>query len=187
MIGVHFHGSGFVEIHVPEIEPFIGVGNFLAVRRPGDAVEKGRRNTEIDFAHFTQAILRAQVQRVFAGLVGKVGNGFSVRRPGRGAVGDARRIRDVTNIALFRRDSENFAVGFEDSAHASGRNRGVIDVLCDFFEMRADFDEVGFDMDLNGLLAVRGEVVQVQRAELFVDNRARAGVGGFNGQASIFE
>ncbi len=187
IIGIHFHWGRFVQIHVPEIEPLIGVSDILAIRRPGQTVEVGRRSSEIDFAHFTQAVLGAQVQRVFAGLIGKISDRFSVRRPGRAAVGDAGRIRDVANIALFRGNRENFAVSFEDGANTGGRNRGVINVFRDFFEMGADFDEVGIDMDPNRLLAMSREIEQVERAELFVDNRAGAGLGGFNGQPVIFD
>jgi hypothetical protein len=187
IIGVHLHRSGLIEIYVPEIEPLVGVSDFLAVWRPGEAVEIGRRRAEIDFADFTQTILGAQVQRVFAGLVGEISNGFSVGRPRRAAVGDAGRIRDVANISLFSGNGENFAVRFEHGAHAGGRNRGVIDVFGDFFEMGTNFNQVWINVDLNGLLPMSGEIIEVKRAELFVHNRAGTGVGGLNGQAVIFD
>ena len=69
-------------------------------------------------------------------------------------------------------------MGFEDGANTGGRNRGVIDVFRNFFEMGADFYKVGIDVDLNGLLMLSGEIVKVERTELFIDNRAGAGVRG---------
>lgn len=69
VINVNFYRSGFVYIHIPEVQALIRVGYVLAVGRPRGAVEKRWRIAEIDLANITQSILRAQVKRVLAGLV----------------------------------------------------------------------------------------------------------------------
>src|SRR5258708_6230701 len=70
-VGIYADGRTFFDIHVPDVHALVGVGNFLAVGRPGGAVEIGWRIAEADFFHFAEAGLIHDVESVISGFVGE--------------------------------------------------------------------------------------------------------------------
>ena len=103
-VGIHAHGSLFVEVHVPDIQTLVGIGNLLAVGGPDGRVVERRRVAQADFSHLAQAVLVADVELILAGFIRKVGDGLAVGRPDGIQFADGRRVRKVSNVALFSRD-----------------------------------------------------------------------------------
>ena len=96
-------------------------------------------------AHRAQAVLIADGELVFAGLVGEIGDGFAVGRPCRIAVGNGRTARDIANVTLVGGHGENLSPGFENGPRAGRGNAEVLNALgFDFGEVRAHrFDVSG--------------------------------------------
>ena len=127
------------------------------------------------------------MQGIFAGLVGEAGDPLAVRRPGRVAVGDGGRACQVADIALLGGNGEDFAVRLEYRARAVRREIGVGELpRRDLLEPRTHLREIGRDAHRDGARFRRGEIEQVQRTELFVDDRARTGRGRLQIEAVVF-
>lgn len=78
-IRIDFYGRGLVEVEVPNVQPLVRIGNFLAVRRPFRLVEKRRRVAQRNFPRFAKSALILQVQSIFAAFVREIRDPFSVR------------------------------------------------------------------------------------------------------------
>ena len=112
--------STFFDIHVPQIQSLVGERNLLTVRRPRRAIKIRWRISQPDLLHVTQSRLIHQMKRVFPGFVGKKRNPFSVWRPRWIALGNRCGPSQISDVALFRRDCQNFAASLEHGA-CSGR------------------------------------------------------------------
>ena len=170
-VGIHFHWRFFIEVHVPIIQPLVGVADFLGVRRPRRRIIKSRGIAEIDFANRPEAALLADVQRVFSGLIGKIRNRFSIRRPRGIALHHGRGVGQIADVALLGRHGQNLPPHAEHRASACRRNvRGADSPRLDFQEVRADFCEIGYRLDIQCAVVSGVQVQQMQRSELLVDN-----------------
>src|SRR5215213_6246065 len=60
-VRIDFNRRGLVDVDVPQIQPFVGVSNLFAVRRPHRRIEKRWWSAKTNFLHFTHSRLVAQV------------------------------------------------------------------------------------------------------------------------------
>ncbi len=87
ILGVDFDGVRVVDVEIPEVEFLVGVKDTFRVRGPVGRVEVGGRGAEVDHLRRSDAVLIADEELVLAGGIAEVGDGFSIRRPGRVALG----------------------------------------------------------------------------------------------------
>ena len=79
----------------------IHVGDLPGIRRPNRMKIETTGLAEIDVARRAGTILITNLEFIFAGGIGKVGNPFAVGRPGRGTLGNAGSVGNVAGVALF--------------------------------------------------------------------------------------
>ena len=95
-----------------------------------------------------QAVLIADGEFVFSGLIGKICDGLAVGRPRRIAIGDGGTARDVANVALVGGNGENLSPGFEHSAGTGRRDAEILNALgLDLGEVRPHGVDVADDAD----------------------------------------
>src|ERR1017187_1689827 len=140
-----------------------------------------------DLARLAFAGLRFEVQRVFARFIREVSYRLTVWRPGWRTLHDARRASEIANVALVRGRREDFAVRLKDRAHAGGGDPGFANLARHVLEMRPHFGEVGRHLDGYLVLLLRGDVVDMNLPELFVDDGARPGGGVFDVLPRVFD
>jgi len=151
-------------------------------------VEEGRIGAKVDDFGCAEAVLVANEELVFAGCVAEVGDGFAVGRPVGIAFGGSGSSGEVAGVAFFGGDGEDVSVGLEDGARAGGGDVGVADFLRgDGGEMGTEVGQVAVDGDVDGLVLMGAEVVEMEGAELFVDEGSGAGGDGFEVVAVIFD
>ena len=119
------------------------------------------------------------------GLVREVGDGLAVGRPGRVALHDARRSRQVPDVALLGRDGQDLAAGLEHGPGAVRRDGGRGDARADLDVVRPDLGQVALERDRDGLGRARGRVEQAEGAELLDDDPAGAGRGRLEVEAVV--
>ena len=137
------HGFAVGEIHIPEVQAFVGISDLLTVRTPDRVIEEGWRTAKVDLLRLTLSIRVAEVQRILARFVGEIRDPFSVRRPCRISVSDSWRTGQISNIAFFSGRGEDFAPRFEHGPRPRGRNIGVKNLLADdFFKVRPNLREI---------------------------------------------
>jgi hypothetical protein len=127
---------------------------------------------QVDHAWCVDTALIAQVQPILARRVREIGDPASVGRPCGVALLDAGRLRDVADIAVFGRYRQDVAVRFEDGSHAGRRDIPVHDLRRDVLPVRPHRCHIGRDADVNRMFLLGGQIEQVQRIELRVDDRA---------------
>src|SRR4029077_7872069 len=95
----------------------------------------------------------------------------AVGGPDRVSIVRAGRLRQVTPIALVRRNSEDVAARLEGRAHAGGRKARGADHARDALELRAGPRKVADDVDRERFGLARLDVEEVDDAVLLVDDR----------------
>src|SRR5262249_10996919 len=150
------------QVHVPQVEPLVTVGDPFAVGRPDRVIVERRRLTQGDLLRLAGAEGVAQVKLVLARFVREVRDPLAVGRPGRRALGGAGGLRQVANVAFFGRDGQDFAAGREHGAGPGRRQRGVAEPLADLFIARPGAAEVGGERHFYRPGFARGQVVEVQ-------------------------
>src|SRR6185437_1630380 len=96
----HGPGAARSEIHIPEVELLIAEEELRSVGRPPESIIKGIALPEGNPAHGARTVLRADGQIVLPGLIGEVGDGLAVGRPGRLTVHRAGTVGEVLDAAL---------------------------------------------------------------------------------------
>ena len=172
-IGVDMDRFAGLDVQIPEIQPLVAVHNHLAVGRPGRRVVKRRRIAELDFLHLTKAILLAHVQCVFPGLIGEIGNPFSIGGPRGIALGCPHCVGQVADVAMLHRHGQNLSMRFKHGPRACRGNVRVRDLVPDLHVVRPHCRKIATDLDANRVLFARCRIEQMNRAELFVDNGVR--------------
>ncbi len=187
-VGVHLQGRPPGQVHVPEIEAFVRVGDLLGVGRPGGRIEERGRAPESDLLHLAQAVLVANVQRILAGFVREPGDGLPVRRPGGVAVGRGRGAGDVADVALLRGHGQDLPVRLEERALPRGRDVRAQDLLgFQLREVRARLGKVPCHPHVDDVVPAAREVDEVQRAELLVDDDPGPGGRSLDVQALVLD
>ena len=64
-------------------------------------------------------ILRSEMKLILAGFIGEIRDPLAVGRPRRIAFRCAYGVGEIANVSVFYRNSQYFAVRFEDSARAT--------------------------------------------------------------------
>ena len=173
--GDPLHGPG-LDVEPEERERVVGEGDLGAVGRPvRRAVEA--RAAELELLHVAAAVLGPDVEGVFAGFVGEIGDGLPVGRPGRIALVDARSHRQVAGIALLGRDGDDLAPELEDGPRAGRRHAVGEDPLGALDVAFAELGQVGGDADDEPAGSALGDIVEVERAGLLEDDLAGPGRG----------
>ncbi len=187
-VGVHVlrHGRCLVEVQIPHFEPFVGVGELPRIRGPPGRIIKGGRIAQGNFPHFARPALIADVEGVFARLIGQVSDRLAIRRPGWVPLDHGRSSGQIANIAFFGRHGEDLAAGGKDRPGAGRGEGGGLDLLgLDLLEVGSDFRQIARNADVQRLAAAGTEVEQAQRTELFIDDGPGPCRGRFNVQAVI--
>src|SRR5262245_10942154 len=170
---VYLYRGFLLYVYIPEIEPLVAVGDLLAVGRPDRIIVEGGRVAERDLFHLAHSVLAAEMQRIFARLIGEVGDPFAIGRPGRATLHDARRVGQVADVALFGGHGKDFAARLEDGSRAGGGEFRPRDAVADFHIARSHLRQIARDANVQFLRLARFQVEEIQGAELLVDNRAR--------------
>src|SRR5262249_51656351 len=97
------------------------------------------------------------------------------RRPRRIALDRARCVGQVSNVAFFRGDSQNLAVGFEHGPDSGWRDCIGMDLAGDVLKMTADLGHVSGDCYVDGVVFAAVQIVKPDRSELVIDYGAGAG------------
>ena len=167
------HRLALLDVEVPDPHVRVDEGDLFRIGRPlRRAIEARLRHR--DLRHVADPGLRREVQRVFARLVGEIGDRLSVRRPGRESLHDRGRVRDDSRIAFFRRDGEDLATRFEECAGRVRRQVSVREPRADVHHASAYFRQISGDAHGNRFQGASLQIEQRQPAELLNDN----GVGG---------
>ncbi len=177
-IGVDLHRHGMFQVHDPEVQALVRVGDLPAVGRPAGAVEIGGRLAEVDRPHRAQPIRGTQVEGVFAGRVREPGHPLPVGRPGGVAVRDAGAAGEVPGVPLLGGHGEDLAPRLEQGPLPAGGQGRVEDLTgLHLLEVGAALRQVRREGDRHPGGLPGGEVVEVQGAELVVDDAAGSGGG----------
>ena len=136
-----------VDVDVPGREVRIDVGDLLAVGRPPGRRVEGWLVIEPDLPRRLHAQRVADVQLVFAALLGEVGNPLSVRRPRRIALHYPRRCGEVSRVALLGRHGEDVAASLEQGSRPGRRDVRVGEPASDVDETRAQLRHVARQLD----------------------------------------
>ncbi len=127
------------------------------------------------------------MQRVLAGLVGEKCDRLAVGRPRRIALGDPGGAREIADVALFGGHAEDFSARFKDGASAGGRNRGVFNLVADFFVVRTRCGKIAGNVDVDFCRFAAAGIERENFAELFVDERVGSGRERFEVEALVFD
>ena len=177
VIGIDLGEFSRRHIDVPQVQLIVVESDVLAVGRPLRVRIIGRMAGEFDLAGISVARLRLDVQRVLARFVGEIGNRLAVRRPRGRSFHHAGRVRQIADVALIGGHRENFAVRLKYRANAGGGNAGIANFPRHILKTRPHFGEVGRHFDRHLVFLLRRRVVNMDLAELLVNNAARTGGG----------
>ena len=186
VIRLHQHRFLLLQVDIEEMAVVVQVRDLLAVRRPiGRGIE--RLIAERDLLHFARTILVAHVQRVIARFVGKVRDALAIGRPAWLPLHHRRALGQVARVALFGRNGDDLAPRFEDCPRTVGRYVGIGEPLGDVDVVRPHLRQIAGqgDRDLLGPPAL--QVIQMQRAELFIHDGARSRRSRFEIEALVFD
>ncbi len=78
---VHPDRFFLIQVHKPESQVAIHIGDFLAVRRPAGQVIKRRILIQSDLYHIFRTFLVLDMEHVFARFIREISDVFAVRRP----------------------------------------------------------------------------------------------------------
>ena len=162
-------GLLLIQADEPELVHFVPVEKLLAVRRPyrAVAIDSAIRRD----ARFLPTHLRTGVELVLAGLVRKVGDPLAIGRPGGiQFVNAGMLLGERANAAVFGRNGENVAAGFDESASCRRRERVAADGWRDVFEFRAGFDVFSAHDDGEIAHLAAGEIEFVEQTAVFIDD-----------------
>src|SRR5262245_41240607 len=123
-IGIDPRQPAARDLYHAQVEPFVGEGEVLSVGRPGGRKEEGRVGDR-DLARLTESILGSDHELVLAALIGEPGDGLSIGRPDRIAIGCSRRTGEVAPIAFLDRNSEDLAPSLKQRARSRWRERRI--------------------------------------------------------------
>ncbi len=166
------------QVDQPQVQALVVQHDLAAVRRPAWLVEERRRLAERDLAHRAAAVGGADVQRVLAGFVRQPRDALAVGRRRGIAVGDARRLRQVADLALLGRRGEDVAVRLQDHALARRREHRFLDRAGhDGQVVRPKLRQVGVYRHGQRLHRAGGDVEDLELAEGVDDDAAGAGAG----------
>src|SRR4029434_6906074 len=147
-VRVHMSWRFFLKLHAPKIQTFIGVCDFLGVGRPRRRIIEGRRLAEIDLADLAEAALIADMQVVFARLVGEIGDKFSVGRPRGITFDNVGRVRQIADIAFLGRHRQYLSANTENRASAGRRDISeAYSLRLNLLEGRPDLGKVAHELD----------------------------------------
>ena len=164
----------------------VRIGDVFRIGRPVRCVEERGTFPQIDDLGRCEAVLVAHLKLVFTGGVAEVGDRLAVGGPCGIALEGARCSGEVARIALLGRHREDVTARLDEDA-CSGRRE--VDALhgrgCDLRQSRPQRRQVAADRDVEYALRAGGEVEQVERAELLIDERARTRVQGLEVEAVV--
>src|SRR5439155_22316593 len=138
----------FLKLHTPEVQALIGVCDFLGVGRPPRRIIEGGRLAEIDFADVAEAALIADMQVVFARLVGEIGDRFSVGRPSGIAFDNIGRVCQIADVAFFGGYCQYLSADTENRASARRQDiREAYPLRLNLLEVRPDLGKVAHQLN----------------------------------------
>src|SRR5262249_2276312 len=170
------------------VEPFVSEGDLLAVGRPLGRVKECVLIREGNFFYFSDSVLVAQAQRIFARVLAEPGDPFAVGRPCRRPVRHAWRTGDVAKIAFIGGYRYDFAASLKNRPGACWREARIQKIFrFNLSEVRSGLGKVPADTNVYPVALSRCEIIDVYPTELLVNNAARSGGGGLQIEPVIFD
>ena len=158
--------------HIDEAQSLLSIAphQLLAVERPDGRVVIGVGAAR-QLGRLAFAVLGTDIELVFPGRVGIVGDPFPVRRPDGVAFVRIRRPRQVTRRPVFSRDGIQIAARDRDHALPIRRRADRLDMLGRIDQGRAARREIFLDLDWHHGRLPAGQIVAPDVARLFEHDR----------------
>src|SRR5260370_32670250 len=172
-----------LQVYVPKTLEAVHQGDSFAVwGQPRGTVEA---RFQLDFRNLARAALRPHGQSGLARLVRTVGDALAVRRPLRLTFHDARRIGQISRVALFSRHGDDLAARGKYGASTVRRERRCGKAPPDVDEPGAQFRKIALHANCNGFGLAGLQLVEGNPAELLIHDRIRPERGGLHVQRLI--
>src|SRR5438552_74381 len=166
---VHFDRLLFCDVCPPEIQVLVRPGNLLAIRRPY-RIEFESLVSAGDRLFFAEAILRSDIDLIFAGAVGNVYDPTAVWRPVNFFLASAWRPGEIADTSLFRWDREHVTTCCEDGAFTVWCDIEVSNEFAYAVPMLHRLIAIGGQRDFEFLRFLSGEIVGVEITSVLEDD-----------------